>query len=83
MDPAPLADEQLGALDARALVVRALAALDLDKRAVFVLHDLDGLEAHEIARTLDLPVFTVYSRLRVAPEKFAAAVRRMQKRGKP
>jgi RNA polymerase sigma-70 factor (ECF subfamily) len=84
VDPAPLADEQLATLDARALVARALEALDLDKRAVFVAHDLDGLPAQEIAAALDLPLFTVYSRLRVARERFKAAVKRLEtKRGRP
>jgi RNA polymerase sigma-70 factor (ECF subfamily) len=82
VDPAPLADEQLTVRDARALVARALDALDLDKRAVFVLHELEQQEAKEIADTLGIPLFTVYSRLRVARETFKAAVKRLEaKRG--
>lgn len=79
VDPAPLADEQLAALDARALVARGLEALDLDKRTVFIAHDLDGLTAQEISETLELPLFTVYSRLRVARERFAASVKRLDR----
>jgi RNA polymerase sigma-70 factor, ECF subfamily len=81
IDPAPLADEQLAALDARALVARGLESLDLDKRAVFVAHDLDGLTAQQIAEALELPLFTVYSRLRVARERFAASVKRLERVG--
>ena len=81
VDPAPLADEQLAALDARALVERGLAALDMDKRTVFVAHDLDGLTAQQIAEALQLPLFTVYSRLRVARERFAATVKRTGRDG--
>jgi RNA polymerase sigma-70 factor (ECF subfamily) len=81
IDPTPLADEQLVALDARALVARGLEALDLDKRAVFVMHDLEGVLAADIAEALGLPLFTVYSRLRVARERFAAAVKRLNKKG--
>jgi RNA polymerase sigma-70 factor (ECF subfamily) len=79
VDPSPLADDKLAALDARALVARGLEALDIDKRAVFIAHDLDGLDGHEIAAALDLPLFTVYSRLRVARERFAAAVKRIDR----
>jgi len=64
----------------RELVVRALSALDLDQRAVFVLHDIDGCPAPEIATTLDVKLNTVYSRLRLGREKFAAAVHRLKVR---
>jgi RNA polymerase sigma-70 factor (ECF subfamily) len=62
----------------RKLVLLALNALDLDRRAVFVLHELDGVTCEQIARTLELPVGTVYSRLRVARQEFAAKVTRLQ-----
>jgi RNA polymerase sigma-70 factor, ECF subfamily len=81
VDPAPLADERLAALDARALVARGLEALDLDKRTVFIAHDLDGLTAQQISEALELPLFTVYSRLRVARERFTASVKRLDRAG--
>ena len=62
----------------RKLVLLALDALDLDRRAVFVLHELDGVTCEQIARTLEIPVGTVYSRLRVARQEFAAKVTRLQ-----
>jgi RNA polymerase sigma-70 factor (ECF subfamily) len=62
------------------LVDRALDALDLDKRAVLVLHDLDGETVPEIARGLGVPEGTVYSRLRSARMEFTAAVRRLTRR---
>jgi RNA polymerase sigma-70 factor (ECF subfamily) len=77
---APRADDQLAAEQDRALVIEALAALDLDRRAVFVLHDIDGVAAPAIADALAIPVNTVYSRLRIARERFAAAVRRLRAR---
>jgi DNA-directed RNA polymerase specialized sigma24 family protein len=46
---------------------------------VLVAHDLDGLPAQEIAAALDLPLFTVYSRLRVARERFAARVKQIDR----
>jgi RNA polymerase sigma-70 factor (ECF subfamily) len=60
------------------LVLLALDALDLDRRAVFVLHELDGVTCEQIARILEIPVGTVYSRLRVARQEFAAKVTRLQ-----
>jgi RNA polymerase sigma-70 factor (ECF subfamily) len=84
VDPAPLPDEQLARGEARALVHTALEALDLEKRAVLVLCDLEGLSGQEAALALDVPLFTVYSRLRVARETFARAVKRLStKRGSP
>ncbi len=42
---------------------RGIASLDDDQRAVLVLRDLEELDYHQIAQTLDLPVGTVKSRL--------------------
>ena len=64
---------------ARALVQRALDVLDLKRRAVFVMHDFDGVAVPEIARTLGIPLNTTYSVLRLARRDFAAAVRRMSR----
>lgn len=50
----------------RDLLWRALAALDDDRRAVFILHDLEGYTGVEIGAMLDIPVNTVHSRLRLA-----------------
>jgi RNA polymerase sigma-70 factor, ECF subfamily len=66
--------------DDKELVDLALDALDLDKRAVLVLHDLDGETVPEIAKGLGVPEGTVYSRLRAARTEFTAAVRRLQRR---
>jgi RNA polymerase sigma-70 factor (ECF subfamily) len=79
-DEAPLADERLAASEARALVHAALDTLDLDHRAVFILHDLDDCPVPEIAKTLQIPLNTAYSRLRVARERFRKAVTRLQRR---
>lgn len=53
----------------------ALASLDVDKRAVLVLHEIEDMTAPEIAESLSLPVNTVYSRLRVARQQLEAALR--------
>jgi RNA polymerase sigma-70 factor (ECF subfamily) len=74
---APRPDAQYEEAESQRIVARALEALDLDKRAVFVLHDLDDTPVPEIARALAIPEGTAYSRLRAARAEFAAAVRRI------
>lgn len=63
------------------LVLRALQHIEPERRAVFVLHDLDEVPMSEIALALGLAANTGYSRLRVAREEFVAAVRRLTQRG--
>jgi RNA polymerase sigma-70 factor (ECF subfamily) len=79
IDTAALADERLAAEQDRRLVLEALDAIDLDRRAVFVLYEIDGVTMDEIARSLGIPVNTAYSRLRVARGEFAAAVKRLKR----
>lgn len=82
--PPDLADpgDRLDAARNRALVLAALETIELDRRAVFVMSDLDGVSAPEVAAALAIPLGTVYSRLRLAREDFAAAVKRLRlKRG--
>lgn len=51
---------------ARALLGRILEALDEDKRAVFVLYEIEGLPMKEIAEIVGCPLQTAYSRLHAA-----------------
>jgi RNA polymerase sigma-70 factor (ECF subfamily) len=74
----PPADELVAQRQRHDLVLRALDVLDLDKRAVLVMHDIDGHAMPEIAAVLSVPLNTAYSRLRLAREQFAAAVRRLR-----
>jgi RNA polymerase sigma-70 factor (ECF subfamily) len=62
--------EALGMLD------RALDELDDDKRAVFVLYEVEGLEMPEVAEALACPVQTAYSRLRAARKEVERSMRR-------
>ena len=52
-------NEALTRLDA------ALASIDLARRAVLVLHEIEEMTAREIASVLGIPLNTAYSRLRV------------------
>jgi RNA polymerase sigma-70 factor, ECF subfamily len=45
---------------------KALATIDVGRRAVLVLHEIEEMTAPEIAKAMSLPLNTVYSRLRVA-----------------
>ncbi len=72
------ADEALVAHQARTLIAEALESIDLVRRAVFILHELDEVPMIEIAQSLDIPLNTAYSRLRVARDEFTAAIRRLQ-----
>ncbi len=69
---------------ARAQAARVLVALldtlDDDKREVFVLAELEQLTVPEIADMLEEKPNTVYSRLRLAREAFAAAAERHRAR---
>lgn len=78
-------EEQAIASQARAMVERALEALDPEKRAVFVMFELEELSCVEIASMIGVPVGTVYSRLHAARAAFArsATALRDEARGGP
>ena len=65
------------------MVQAALDQLPMEQRAVFVLHELDEQSAPEVAEALGTPLNTVYSRLRLARERFRAAVEALQKGEEP
>jgi RNA polymerase sigma-70 factor (ECF subfamily) len=71
-DDAAVANERL------AFARRALAALDDDKREVFVLARIEQMSAPEIAEVVGIPLNTVYSRLRAARLAFEAEVTRLR-----
>ena len=75
-DDAALANERL------AFARRALAALDDDKREIFVLARVEQMSAPEIAEVIGIPQNTVYSRLRAARLAFDAEITRLRARTK-
>jgi RNA polymerase sigma-70 factor (ECF subfamily) len=76
--PSAAPDEQLAIDEDRRLVLAALDAIELERRAVFVLYELDQVPMGDIAHSLGIPVNTAYSRLRAARAEFRAAVRRLR-----
>jgi RNA polymerase sigma-70 factor, ECF subfamily len=75
IDSTPRADETAEKRERRAALHRAMAALDDDKRAVFVLLDIEGFTAPEAATALEIPLNTVYSRLRLARDELRTALK--------
>ena len=68
-------DEIVASEQARSRLQAALSLLDMHQRAVVVMHDLNGIPVPEIATSLDVPLNTVYSRLRLGRAKISAALR--------
>lgn len=83
LDDAPVSPRVHRALTAKLTVARGLDALDFDKRAVLIMHDLEGMSAPEIADELQVPLNTVYSRVRLARAAFRAAVLAKEKESSP
>lgn len=77
----PAADDLVAAREAHDVVMRALDALNDDQRAVFVMHELEGLSMPEICEVIDAPLNTLYSRLRLARDAFTTAVRCLSRPG--
>lgn len=67
-------EESAARYEAAALVVEVLAQMDEPHRLVFSLAELEELTAPEIAAALEIPINTVYSRLRNGRKKFARLV---------
>lgn len=55
-----------------------LDEMPLEQRAVFTLFELECLTGEDIANTLEIPLGTVYSRLRLARETFRRSAARIQ-----
>lgn len=77
---ATVGDPERAAAQSQAL---SLALCCLDRlspklREVFVLTELEGLAAPEVATILELPVNTVYSRLRLGRERFDAVLAKLR-----
>jgi RNA polymerase sigma-70 factor (ECF subfamily) len=77
-DVTPLADEQLARQEDLRLVRAALEKMALERRALFIAHDIDGRAMPEIAESFSIPLNTAYSRLRLARADFAQAIARLR-----
>jgi RNA polymerase sigma-70 factor, ECF subfamily len=74
------AEEMVDRAQAGRLLRRLLDDLDDDRRAVFVMAELEQMTAPEIAEALGVNLNTVYSRLRIARRDVNAALERHRTR---
>jgi len=79
-DPAPSPEDSTLLQENRLFLDRALAALGLDERTVFVLFEIEELSLSEIAKLVEIPRGTAASRLRRARESFHNEVKRLRAR---
>ena len=73
-----------GTLQSRESVRLLMVALDtiaLPRRAVVIMHDLDGISIVDIAEKLSISRFGAYARLRKARKELASALRRLLRAG--
>ncbi len=80
VDPGEGAERAVAQREAKALLEEALKSLAPERRAVFVMYELEELSVADISEAMGVPPPTTYSRLRVAREEFQAAVKRIQLR---
>jgi RNA polymerase sigma-70 factor (ECF subfamily) len=73
-------EEQVVRAQARARLDAILDHLDPEKRAVFVMFEVEGLSCDQIADALSIPVGTVYSRLHAARRGFERSLERWRAR---
>ena len=81
-DRSPGPAEQAEANEARRTLDALLGQLDDDKRAVFILAELEQMTAVEVAEAVSANLNTVYSRLRAARREFELLLRRHQERSR-
>jgi RNA polymerase sigma-70 factor (ECF subfamily) len=73
-DTTPTVEQQVSEKQARRIVRKVLAKLEPKRRAIMILHDIDGQPMPAIAEALGVPLSTAYSRLRLAREQFSKEV---------
>lgn len=73
---APTQDDAIAAGEARAMLDELLETLDDERRAVFVLYEIEELTMPEVAEALGCPLQTAYSRLHAARKAILVAATR-------
>ena len=75
----PNQESELSHADTKRLLASLLDRLDEDKRAVFVLYELEELPMKEVAEVVGCPLQTAYSRLHAARSIVIGAAEELQK----
>jgi RNA polymerase sigma-70 factor (ECF subfamily) len=73
-EPAP--DDEMARAQKLALALEVLARIDEERRAVFVLYEVEQLPMSEVAEIVGCPMQTAYSRLYAARKEIASLLRR-------
>ncbi len=81
-DDAVSPEQSAARRQARARLDEILDGMSLERRAVFVMFEVDAMSCDEIAATIGAPLGTVYSRLHAARQEFEQGLRRMQARAR-
>lgn len=74
-------ERSLQSKESAQLLMAALDRVPLQRRAVLVMHDLDGVSIVDVAAKLSITRFGAYARLRKARKELASALRRLLARG--
>jgi RNA polymerase sigma-70 factor (ECF subfamily) len=74
------AEQMLERVDDARLVSAALECLEFERRTVLIAFEMDEVPMKTIAEATGVPLFTAYSRLRLAREDFRAVVERLRRR---
>ncbi|WP_437614079.1 RNA polymerase sigma factor [Sorangium sp. So ce834] len=79
-DATPDSEQRVIARDRRGVLDQLLEELPMERRCVFVAHELEEIDMAEIAQQLSIPLGTAWSRHRLAWVDIEAAMRRWQAR---
>ncbi|WP_434044785.1 MULTISPECIES: sigma-70 family RNA polymerase sigma factor [Sorangium] len=79
-DPGLDAERRVAQAETQRIVRELIQRIAWERRAVFVLYDLEGSDMRDIAQALQIPVNTAWDRLRRARKEFTAAVKRLSAR---
>jgi RNA polymerase sigma-70 factor (ECF subfamily) len=75
-------EDRYAGAEARLRLERLLDKLSPERRATFVLFEVEGVSCEDIAELTAVPVGTVYSRLHLARKQVTAAAVRLRRLGK-
>lgn len=73
-DTSRSADEQVARSQGLDAALKALLSLEIERRAIFILHEIEETPMPEVAESLGIPLNTAYTRLRLARRDFNEAI---------
>ncbi|XYI01255.1 RNA polymerase sigma factor [Sorangium sp. So ce1128] len=79
-DATPDSEQRVIARDRRSVLDKLLEEMPMERRCVFIAHEIEEIDMAEIAEQLSIPLSTAWSRHRLAWVDIEAAMRRWQAR---